>query len=277
MNELKKRVLSGAAMAIACGLIIYFANQLLMTLFLLLLVGIMSWEWAGMVIAKHHGGRWLYALLCLILVGCIYWHTIEWQYLPTSGLIGVWWWLFVPFFLIAYRGCHASQWHRWLDACIGPLLFLLFFSSFLMLWQVNHHLVVLWIALACGSDTGGYFAGKFFGRHRLIPAVSPNKTWEGALGGVFTSCAIAVVGFWWLSGNIQWLSLAIGAIAAVTTIIGDAYISLQKRKYDLKDTGQLIPGHGGILDRLDGLLATLPIGWWLMHAGWLTHLTQPFI
>jgi phosphatidate cytidylyltransferase len=116
-----------------------------------------------------------------------------------------------------------------------------------------------WVLLACTvtwmNDTGAYFAGRAFGRHKLLPKVSPRKTWEGFLGGLAASIASALIlrglGFHALS---FWECGVLGLLAGVIGPMGDLSESLLKRALGFKDSGRLMPGHGGILDRIDALL-----------------------
>jgi len=121
-----------------------------------------------------------------------------------------------------------------------------------------------WLYLACGlawgSDTGGYFAGRFLGRHKLYPLVSPKKTWEGSVGGVISATAIAfalqrILG----EPAIPELHLlVVGPIVAALGQTGDLAESLLKRSAGVKDSGRIMPGHGGLFDRVDALLFTAP-------------------
>ncbi|MGC6416317.1 MAG: phosphatidate cytidylyltransferase [Bradymonadia bacterium] len=124
--------------------------------------------------------------------------------------------------------------------------------------------VLLSMVVTFSSDTGGYFAGRFLGRHKLYPAVSPKKTIEGAVGGILA----AVGGAYLVAQNVDGFSqltllhcLMIGGLGACLAIIGDLAESLMKRAFGVKDSGNLIPGHGGILDRIDGLLFCGPFIW----------------
>ncbi len=123
-------------------------------------------------------------------------------------------------------------------------------------WLVLYVLALMWVA-----DSGAYFAGRAFGRHKLAPAVSPGKTWEGVAGGL-----VGVMLYAWGSG--QWFGwqggelagfVALALFCASMSVVGDLFISLLKRQQGLKDTGHLIPGHGGLLDRIDSLLAAAPL------------------
>jgi phosphatidate cytidylyltransferase len=112
------------------------------------------------------------------------------------------------------------------------------------------------IGVVIATDTGAYFAGRTFGGPKIAPRISPSKTWSGLFGGMAASGAlVAAIG--WQFGNFSALSVVIGAMAAVIAQTGDFFESWMKRRAGVKDSGALIPGHGGILDRADGLLAVL--------------------
>ncbi len=121
-----------------------------------------------------------------------------------------------------------------------------------------------WIFVLLAStwlgDTGAYFAGRSFGKHRLAPVLSPKKTWEGAIGG-FVAAMCGAVLFGWLTGlEIPWYLLALlGGIVDVFGVLGDLAESLLKRSFGVKDSGGILPGHGGILDRVVSLLFAAPV------------------
>ncbi|WP_241563776.1 phosphatidate cytidylyltransferase [Nonomuraea polychroma] len=125
------------------------------------------------------------------------------------------------------------------------------------------HRVVIFIAVTVASDIGGYVAGVLFGRHRMT-AISPKKTWEG-FAGSFIACT--AVGAWlvtWLLGGELWQGALIGALAALLATVGDLVESMIKRDLGIKDLGTILPGHGGLMDRLDSLVTTLVPVWLLM-------------
>jgi phosphatidate cytidylyltransferase len=133
---------------------------------------------------------------------------------------------------------------------------------------------LLFIILTVCSDVGGYFAGILIGRHPMAPAISPKKTWEG-LGGSIAAClaggAILLPAL--LHGRL-WQGFILGAAAVAASTLGDLAESMIKRDLELKDMGSVLPGHGGILDRLDSLLVMAPVVWLLLtifipngHAG----------
>ena len=117
----------------------------------------------------------------------------------------------------------------------------------------------LTIFLVWSTDIGAYLIGRQFGKHLLAPHVSPKKTIEGSLGGLLLSIAVALV-FWSLVGGASWiLYIILAVMIAISTQIGDLFESALKRSAGIKDSGKLIPGHGGILDRFDSLIFALPI------------------
>lgn len=142
----------------------------------------------------------------------------------------------------------------------------------LLLGQANGNWrVAMFILLAVANDTGGYIAGVLFGRHPLAPTVSPKKSWEGLGGSVALTTLVGVLGSHWvldmpflpvdgtpLLGAALVLGLILGLMTAVTATVGDLAESLLKRDLDLKDMGSLLPGHGGVLDRVDSILVTAP-------------------
>ena len=135
-------------------------------------------------------------------------------------------------------------------------------------WMVLHVFGIVWVA-----DTGAYFSGKLFGKHKLAPAISPGKSWEGVWGGLLAVAIYSIiVSFWWQSNeqHQQWLFVLVCVLAAIVSVAGDLLESVFKRAVGVKDSGQILPGHGGAMDRLDSITAAAPVfaaGYYL--AGWL--------
>ncbi len=144
----------------------------------------------------------------------------------------------------------------WLVA--GPMYVGLLLAAIPGLFLVsNGTWVVLAMALAWGSDTGAYFAGRFFGKHKLAPTISPAKTVEGAIGGLVSSVFFAVIGSLFFLPDLPLLhAVPLAIVANVLGQAGDLVESLIKRSTGVKDSGSILPGHGGLLDRIDALLFT---------------------
>lgn len=122
------------------------------------------------------------------------------------------------------------------------------------------------LLIVFAGDIGAFYTGKTIGKHKLAPAVSPKKTIEGSLGGIFSNLLIAgLYQFFFLPGVDLAVMLAIAFFIGIAGQFGDLFISVLKRDGGIKDSSQLLPGHGGILDRIDALLLALPVGWILIE------------
>lgn len=132
--------------------------------------------------------------------------------------------------------------------------------------QVGRYLLLLVLVIVWAADAGAYFAGRRFGRVKLAPRVSPGKTWEGVIGGVALALLAAVLGALAL-GEPLGAAAPLGLSVAAISVVGDLTVSMFKRNAGLKDSGRLIPGHGGVLDRVDSLTAAAPL--FVLEAHWL--------
>jgi phosphatidate cytidylyltransferase len=127
-------------------------------------------------------------------------------------------------------------------------------------WNVLYLFFFIW-----ASDTGAYFSGRTLGKHKLFERISPNKTIEGFVGGIIASTLVGIAAHHYLGGIslISWM--CIGAFVSITSTLGDLFESMLKRQSNIKDSGNILPGHGGILDRFDSTLISAPIYWILLH------------
>ena len=138
-----------------------------------------------------------------------------------------------------------------------------FLGSFLALLAVEcgaPATAVFVLSVTLGSDTGGYLCGRFLGRHSMSPSISPRKTWEGFAGSVLFAVTVSVAGTFWM--GIPWFyGIILGVLMAVVGTIGDLSESLMKRELGIKDMGHLLPGHGGLLDRMASILMAAPVAY----------------
>lgn len=125
--------------------------------------------------------------------------------------------------------------------------------------------IITFILVTIASDTGGYAAGVLFGKHPMAPVISPKKSWEGFGGSFVFSIAAGVVLVVYLLDGDWWWGVALGLVAVVMATLGDLCESVIKRDLGIKDMSQVIPGHGGLMDRLDSLLATIAPIWLILH------------
>nr|WP_198394037.1 phosphatidate cytidylyltransferase [Brevibacterium yomogidense] len=130
---------------------------------------------------------------------------------------------------------------------------------YLLTLDSGNLLVICFLALVVGSDIGGYIAGVLFGKHPIAPKISPKKSWEGYAGSALMSTAVGVCMAIWAFDAPMWTGVVLGVLIPAFATLGDFSESMIKRDLDLKDMGSLLPGHGGIMDRLDSILPTAPV------------------
>jgi phosphatidate cytidylyltransferase len=143
-----------------------------------------------------------------------------------------------------------------------PLMAL--FVALMLAEPDGHRRVLLFLILTACFDTFGYFAGILFGKHLMAPAISPKKTWEGLSGSTIACLAAGAIGLPLLLHGAVWQGLLLGAAALAVSTLGDLVESMIKRDLQIKDMGSVLPGHGGILDRIDALLIMAPVVWLLL-------------
>jgi phosphatidate cytidylyltransferase len=149
--------------------------------------------------------------------------------------------------------------------CLLYLPFLASFVSLLLAADDGVERVLTFIFVTIASDIGGFVAGVLVGRHPMAPAISPKKTWEGLAGSAIACLAVGVACLVWLIDDDWWIGLVLGAVAVVAATLGDLAESMIKRDLGIKDMSNLLPGHGGIMDRLDSLLATVAVAYLVLH------------
>lgn len=156
---------------------------------------------------------------------------------------------------------------------LGWALMLSLWMALVTAQEVNPYVLLVIISTIWLADSAAYFFGKQFGRHKLAPAISPGKTWEGVLGALLAVAVYAVtlkttgaVSTWWILPGL-WIVTIVG-------IYGDLFESFFKRRANLKDSGQFLPGHGGLLDRVDGVIPALPVGLCLVF--WFHYWQQSY-
>lgn len=258
---LLQRILTAVPLALIFIWLILFQPTAVLFYVLLLVAFVSGYEWARL------GGLQsiFWQLIFAALVSVFSWFCIEYlsQYLYVMLLLASVWWFIIPFFL-------KSAQPQLKESAVSPkkllVCFLLVPSAFVAMYVVHgmdrgaewllYSMMLVWVA-----DTGAYFSGKKFGKTKLAPNVSPGKTLEGLWGALFATGIYAVAaGYYFeLTGN-QWLMLiAMSLMLTILSVAGDLYESFLKREAGIKDSGNILPGHGGILDRVDGVLAVMPV------------------
>lgn len=264
---LKARVVTALLLLggfLAALFLLPFAGWLI---FASLVAGMGAWEWAGLL-RLAGARRQAYAMMALVLCASLGWLAFELAtgqmlqpviLMTIFSLAGMFWLTIVPFWLRA----------RWpIDAGPGALAGLIvLIPACLALMQVravSPLFLLAAMAFVWLADIAAYFSGRALGRHKLAPAISPGKSWEGVAGAAVLVLPYGLLVAWAagvLPGSVLDLLLLLFALEALlaVSILGDLFESLAKRQANQKDSGNLLPGHGGVLDRIDSLTSTLPL------------------
>ena len=261
---LGQRIITAILLLSALLLIVFFTDALLFSLFLSLVTLIGAWEWTKLAGIKNIIGRGLYCL-GLMLVLCVAYLGLQNHIVAILNLSLVFW-LFALFLICTYPRYN----HHWNNFFVlGLIGFLVLIPCWFVLLNIRNNddfafNFLSLITLVAAADVGAYFSGKKFGKHKLAELVSPNKTWEGVIGGLISCFLIASILYVLKSAlqaeAINWLLLLIlPLLVSSFSVIGDLFESMLKRVRGLKDSGNILPGHGGILDRIDGLVSTAPV------------------
>jgi len=230
------------------------------------------WEWSQLIPLHSFAARIVYTSGMAILMWLL-WYTGLSQVIKPLLAIAFAWWLCVLLWLSRPQCCaQPSVLNSILKMLVGCVVIVPAWAalSFLHGYADRGPVLTLMLLLMVWlADIGAYFAGRRFGKRKLAPAVSPGKTWEGVYGGIASSLLFAALAGAWFSGSLQWTLafLVVSLLAMLFSVAGDLLESLMKRQSGIKDSGSIIPGHGGIFDRIDSMVAAAPL--FLLGFMWL--------
>lgn len=264
---LKTRILTALVLlplVLAC---LFLAPDWGWGVFILFALTFGSWEWARLAkFDKTETGVFIAGFLGL--GGAKLWlpDAQLWD-LPLAVLSLLFWLVAIPFWL---RGKWTLG-RKWSGALVGWLLLLAALSGAVWLRKGGALALLLVLGIAWVADVAAYFAGRRFGRRKLAPAISPGKSWEGVYGAL-VAVSIYALGLHYAGAPLfrglePWLLLPVVWLLTAVSVMGDLFESLLKRQAGLKDSSNLLPGHGGVLDRVDSLLALVPVTWALLLFG----------
>ena len=263
---LKQRIITAVILAAVALWAFLGWNNFFFALFLLALTGGCAWEWSNLTSVAPRNLRIAYAAIVTITTAiCMF--MANSAMLAPLVLTGVIFWmvivgdLFTRPVLPAELQADGAAKTRWPLLAIASFLLLLAVCCIFWLRLAHGPAIVIYtIALVAAADTGAYFSGRKFGKRKLAEEISGGKTIEGAAGGMLLALILSLVACRYLAGGglSAWSIFIMSVFAALISIAGDLYISRAKRTRDVKDSGTLLPGHGGVLDRFDGLLAAIP-------------------
>ncbi|MFV0476385.1 MAG: phosphatidate cytidylyltransferase [Parahaliea sp.] len=277
---LKQRVMTAVVVALTFLAAMVFLPLPGLALFFGLVVALGAWEWAPLAGWRSVPMKLIYVLVLLACMVVLYFYChlgeepARKDVQPVLGLACLWW----CFSLLWVKSFPAST-VIWGSVVVRSLMGLITLvcawvaAVYLLSLPTGSYLMVVMILVVASADIGAYFSGRHFGRHKLAVAVSPGKTWEGFWGGMFSVFLLSLLLWNLLPPSISHVSyaavLAVLLFSAAASVVGDLSISMVKRHCGVKDSGSLLPGHGGVLDRLDSICGAAPtftLG--LLLAGW---------
>lgn len=258
----KQRLLTALVLVPLLLAALFYGSPSLLAILLVLLVLIAAYEW-GTLLPLDKPYRYAYPFLILLAL-----YFCDQFFFLCLG-VGLVFWCIAAVAIVTYPAT-VSLWGRPFVVAFAGFWFLPLFAQSLkntyLLVDGKYYLLIL-LLLIWSADVGAYLAGRQWGRHKLLALVSPGKTWEGVLGGMLLalSVVLAAISCFHFSRPLIW-GLWVLVLVPVS-IFGDLLMSMLKRRVKLKDTGSLLPGHGGILDRFDSLIAAAPFYYLALFLG----------
>jgi phosphatidate cytidylyltransferase len=260
---LKQRIITAAILIPIVIAVIFLLDTVWFSALFAVFVGVGAWEWAGLCkISKKY--QYLYSLVTVLILAGLYSASNSGIY-NSLILSGVVYWIIAVALVFSYQKQRNFLPKSPLALLIiGQLLLIPMWVSLTVLKSFPGNgaiLIMLLMLLIWGADTAAYFVGKKWGKRRLASRVSPGKTWEGSIGGVIAGIAIALA-YVIVSDAMPNQGIALIGLSFLTvsiSIIGDLMESMVKREADIKDSGSILPGHGGVMDRIDSLTAAGPV------------------
>lgn len=251
---LKQRIITAIIAIIVLGVVLFVLPEAAARLFIAAVILLAASEWGGFL-GSSKNARLLCVAVIAMLQLALYFAVAE-GWLATLDIfrVALAWWVAALVWLFFYPTA-VPRWLVWLAA------FLVLLPAWLaldLIYQVSPVMLLFMLIIVWAADIGAFFAGKQFGRVKLAPRVSPGKTWEGVVGGLLLVLALSIVGSQLL--ELRPLVLVPFALSvALLSVVGDLTVSAFKRSVDMKDSGTLFPGHGGLLDRIDSVAAAAPL------------------
>ena len=266
---LKQRVVTGLFLAVSFLTALFVFPAFGFMALMALVLAYAAWEWsslAGLSQPVQRGGY----VVGVVSIGAalLAYLGVDENVLLAEPyrfflLVACTWWALGLLWVQSYPSSAILWGRRWLTLLMGLFVLLPMGLALggLMSLPEGPNLVLAVVLLVALADIGGYFVGRAIGRTKLAPKVSPGKTWEGLLGGQLAIITVVLVSGWFLDVEVSrlglWLTLAMAT--GLASVLGDLLESMVKRQRGVKDSGTILPGHGGILDRIDGLTAALPV------------------
>jgi len=262
-RELAQRLLTAAVLIPLFSLVILESPTLYFSLLIAAVVFVAAWEW-GKLTRLPPPVRAIFFAAVAVTAGLAVAGKIPAAAAHVISAVAVLWWAAATVWVMQYKAAAEHRGSSWRGLVAGCLVLLPAFVSLCALHgetAFGPAYVLFLLFLIWAADSGAYFAGRSFGRHKLAPRVSPGKTWEGFVGGLSSAAVVAWVGgrLLGLSGEAMMWFVPLCLVVVMVSVVGDLLESLFKRRAGVKDSGRFLPGHGGALDRIDSITAAAPV------------------
>jgi phosphatidate cytidylyltransferase len=241
-------------------LIVYFLPSELFALVVLAVFMIGAWEWARLTRIGGTGPRLVYLAIVLGVAALAWWSSVHAGSIGPIAIGGLWWLVVLVVLAVREPGRGLPVGGRIAYRVAGVLTLVPAWIALVLLHREGWRMVLFLVVLNALADTAAYFSGKAFGRTKLAPSISPGKTREGLLGALATSVLAGLAGAWLLQvePGLWFYFIGVCVVTTLFSVTGDLFESLVKREAGKKDSGRILPGHGGVLDRIDSLTAAAP-------------------
>ena len=250
---LRQRVITALAALAVLLVVLFVLPPIAVKLVIAALILAAAWEWSGFLKLETRGSRLAYVGQIAALLAAFVAFSDE-RAIELVLKVALAWWLLALLWVFMFP-TPIPKFAGW--TC-GVLVLIPAYIAIISLYSLEPTLLLFVLIIVWAADIGAYFTGKRFGKVKLAPNISPGKTWEGVLGGLFFVAVLVLLCAQWLEIDIVVL-LPFCLAVAVISIIGDLTVSMFKRDAGVKDSGRLFPGHGGVLDRIDSVTAAAPL------------------
>ncbi len=271
IHMLKQRIITGLVLLVIIFITLFFMPPPVFSCVLILVFSIAAWEWANFAEIENQFMRCLYAFsISVVIIYCTYFAQIVTGNVLVTIIrdivgIGCTWWAIALLWVISYPASIVYWHYKIVKMLMGFLVLVpsaigLIYLSILPV--IGDWVFLYLVGIVVAADVGAYFVGKSFGKAKLAPLVSPGKSWAGFWGGLLSAIILAMIvsSKYVVFAALSPISLILVTFfTALASVLGDLVESMMKRERGIKDSSQLLPGHGGFMDRIDSITAAAPV------------------
>lgn len=256
---MKQRIITAVIALLALMLVLfYLPNEVTLVIIVAVMLG-GAWEWSAFLGTRGNATRSVYVVIVGVLIAAVSYLDVDATLIFKVSLVS---WVAALVWIFFFPTPIPTA-VRWVS---GILVLVPLYVALVILYNTAPELLLFALLIVWVADTGAYFAGRFLGRVKLAPDISPGKTWEGVIGGLVAVVLLILLRSMWAETNLTVLIPFCLAVACLS-VVGDLTVSMFKRTAGVKDSGSMFPGHGGVLDRIDSVAAAAPL--FALGIGWV--------